>query len=197
MRRRMTFDLSDEAQRALDAEQSVLILGGPGSGKTTLSLLKAQRLVPDLKPGQEILFLSFSRAAVHQVVVRCSGVLRAVERRCISVKTYHAFCMEILRTHGRLLTAHQPRILYPRQERLMRSAFGGDDWSVERQRLADEDGIYAFDQFAISSADLLWRAASVRSLLADRYPVIILDEFQDTNDAQWAVVQQLAEGSQL
>ena len=193
----MTFDLSDEAQRALDAEQSVLILGGPGSGKTTLSLLKAQRLVPDLKPGQEILFLSFSRAAVHQVVVRCSGVLRAAERRCISVKTYHAFCMEILRTHGRLLTTHQPRILYPRQERLMRSAFDGDDWSVECQRLADEDGIYAFDQFAISSADLLWRAASVRSLLADRYPVIILDEFQDTNDAQWAVVQQLAEGSQL
>lgn len=43
--------------------------GGPGSGKTTIALLKAQKRIPDLKPGQEILFLSFSRAAVRQVLI--------------------------------------------------------------------------------------------------------------------------------
>jgi len=191
-----TFDLSKTAQAALDSDGPVLVLGGPGSGKTTLSLLKAQRLIPELEPGQEILFLSFSRAAVHQVMVRCAGVLTTAERRRISVKTYHAFCMEILRAHGRLLTAHRPRILFPRQERLLRSKFDGP-WAVERQRLADEDGRYAFDQFAGGAANLLSRAEAVRQLLADRYPVIILDEFQDTNNAQWALVQQLGEGSRL
>lgn len=192
----MNFDLSATARQALDSEGPVLVLGGPGSGKTTLSLFKAQRLTRQLGPGQEVLFLSFSRAAVHQVVVRCKEVLSADERRLIAVKTYHAFCMEILQAHGRLLTGHPPRMLFPRQERLRKSAHEGD-WTGEQGRLATEEGLYSFDQFASSSADLLTRASCVRTLLADKYPVVIFDEFQDTNDSQWAFVQQLARASRI
>lgn len=192
----MSFTLSDTAQAALEADGPTLVLGGPGSGKTTLSLLKAQQLIPRLAPGQQVLFLSFSRAAVHQVVVRCKDVLTTDERRVIAVKTYHAFCMEILRAHGRLLTGATPRILFPREERLRQSTHDGD-WATEQERLATEEGTYAFDQFARSSAELLTRADCVRTLLAQQYPIVILDEFQDTNDAQWALVQQLAQGSQL
>ena len=193
----MTFRFSEVARRAFESDGPALVLGGPGSGKTTLSLLKAQRLIPSLAPGQEVLFLSFSRAAVHQVAVRCKDVLNTEERRLIAVKTYHAFCMEILRTHGRLLTGGStPRILFPRDERLRRAAHDGD-WGAERERLAAEEGIYAFDQFASGSAELLERIACVRELLADRYPIVILDEFQDTNDAQWALVQQLARASRI
>lgn len=47
----------------LAAAGHLLVTGGPGSGKTTIALLKAQKRIPNLKPGQEILFLSFSRAA--------------------------------------------------------------------------------------------------------------------------------------
>jgi DNA helicase-2/ATP-dependent DNA helicase PcrA len=192
----MSFTLSDTARDALDADGPMLVLGGPGSGKTTLSLLKAQRLIPLLAPGQEVLFLSFSRAAVHQVIVRCKDVLSRDERRLIAVKTYHAFCMEVLRAHGRLLTGTTPRILFPREERLRQSVHDGD-WTAEQERLATEEGVYAFDQFARSSADLLKRSDCVRALLAERYPIVILDEFQDTNDAQWALVQELARGSQV
>ena len=42
----MTIKLSDEAARALEQEGSILVTGGPGSGKTTLALLKAQQLIP-------------------------------------------------------------------------------------------------------------------------------------------------------
>ena len=59
--------LSDTAENALQSECPVLVLGGPGSGKTTLSLLKAKSYVSELAPEQAILFLSFSRAAVRQV----------------------------------------------------------------------------------------------------------------------------------
>lgn len=192
----MNFEFSKAARQVLGSSGSAVVLGGPGSGKTTLSLLKAKRLLPSLEPGQEVLFLSFSRAAVHQVSVRCKDVLSAEERSLIAVKTYHAFCMDILRVHGRLLTAGQPRILFPRDERLRRAAHDGD-WAEERHRLATEEGLFAFDEFASCGADLLARAECVRTLIADRYPIIILDEFQDTNDAQWALVQQLALGSRL
>lgn len=192
----MILDLSEQAQAALAEDCPILVLGGPGSGKTTLSLLKAQRMMTGLKTGQEILFLSFSRAAVRQVLTRCKDLLTFEERQNINVKTYHAFCMDILRAHGRLLTGVPARLYFPGPERVGKAAFDGD-WEAERLRLATEDGLYVFDLFASSSAGLLARSSSVCELIADKYPVIIVDEFQDTDDAQWELVKILSVGSRL
>jgi len=192
----VTFELSEQATAALDEERPILVLGGPGSGKTTLSLLKAQRLMPTLKPEQEILFLSFSRAAVRQVVIRCKDVLKTDERRLIQVRTYHSFALDILRSHGRLLSGQQATPLFPGPEKVAKAAFGGD-WAIERQRMADEDGVFAFDLFAGSAARILRESDAVARLLAQRYPVIIVDEFQDTNDSQWEFVQLLARHSHV
>lgn len=192
----MTLDLSEVARDALEADGPVLVLGGPGSGKTTLSLVKAQRLLPDLQPEQQILFLSFSRSAVNQVATRRDGILKGNERRLINVKTYHAFCIEVLTAHGRLLSGSAPRILFPREEQLRKSVFQGD-WTDEQQRLAKEEAVHCFDQVASSCAQLLQRSTCVRDLLANRYPVVILDEFQDTSDSQWTLVKQLAVSSRI
>ncbi|WP_240630121.1 UvrD-helicase domain-containing protein [Specibacter cremeus] len=186
--------LSETAQGALSHDCPVLVLGGPGSGKTTLSLLKAQAMLPDLQPGQEILFISFSRAAVRQVEIRCKDILRSEERRQIAVRTYHAFALDILRAHGRLLTGHTPRIIYPGEENLAKASFEGN-WDVEAERLACDEGRYVFSHFAEAAARLVTSATSVASLIANKYPVIILDEFQDTDDAQWALVKALSERS--
>lgn len=191
----MTFDLSEQAQHAYDQDGRIMVLGGPGSGKTTLSLLKTQRLIPSLQPGQSILFLSFSRAAVRQVLNRCRDVLSADERSRITVQTYHAFCMDILRAHGRLLTGAPARILFPDKEKVAKAGHEGE-WVDERDRLAGE-GIYAFDNFAGGASELLTRVSKVAELVADRFPIIILDEFQDTSDSQWALVQALGERSEL
>jgi len=192
----MNIELSDDVRAALDAEGPILVLGGPGSGKTTLALLKAQQLIPALQPGQEVLFLSFSRAAVRQVLVRCRDVLTNGERQLITVKTYHAFCMDLLKSHGQLLTGRSPRVVYPTAARLAKSAHDGD-WAEEEQRLAREEGRYCFDQFAPASVELLSRAACVLELIGKHYPVIILDEFQDTDDAQWELVKLLSQHSCL
>lgn len=165
--------------------------GGPGSGKTTIALLKAQKRIPNLKPGQEILFLSFSRAAVRQVLTRCKAILSSDERRLIEVQTYHSFCLEALRTHGRLLNGLQARIAYPDQERIERAEFNGD-WPAELERRASDEGVFAFDQFAGAVATVVERCAAVRDLLGRKYPMIILDEFQDTDDDQWRIVAALA-----
>lgn len=192
----MTFDLAGSAKEAYHQDGRVMVLGGPGSGKTTLSLLKAQRLIPDLEPGQQILFLSFSRAAIRQVMLRCRDVLTASERAHISVQTYHAFCIDILRAHGRLLTGQPARILFPDREKVAKANFDGD-WNVERERLATDESIYAFDHFAGGAARIIGGVAKVAELVADRFPVIIVDEFQDTSDSQWTLVQALAARSNL
>lgn len=187
----MEVELSETAQGALDHDCPVLVLGGPGSGKTTLSLLKAQAILPTLQPGQEILFLSFSRAAVRQVELRCHDILRSDELRQIAVRTYHAFAMDVLRVHGRLLTGHAPRIIYPGDENLAKASFAGD-WGTEVERLARDEGSYVFSQFADAAAQLVTNTIAIASLIANKYPMIILDEFQDTDDAQWALVRALS-----
>lgn len=192
----MTISLSDQGQAILDETGPMLVIGGPGSGKTTISLVKSKQLIADLGDGQEVLFLSFSRAAVRQVLIRCKDILTGPERKRIAIKTYHAFCLELLRAHSKLLTGRQARIMYPATTSIQKRALG-DDWPEEEARLADDEGVYAFDQFARSATRLLGEADAVANLLASRYPVIILDEFQDTSDDQWTLVQELAKRSRL
>src|SRR4051812_36889448 len=186
----MKLELCGKRKEIIAQDGHLLVLGGPGSGKTTIALFKAQRRSATLKPGQEVLFLSFSRAAIRQVLLRCKEILTPAERRAVTVQTYHAFCMELLEAHGRLLGGRPIRFLYPGEERLQKSGFDGD-WHVERRRQATEMGLYCFDLFASGTADLLERCVALRDLIADRFPMIIVDEFQDTDDSQWRIVQAL------
>jgi len=62
--------VGDAREQILSAEGHVLVLGGAGSGKTTVALhAAAHRIAAGLMPGQCVLFLSFSRA-------RTTGVRR-------------------------------------------------------------------------------------------------------------------------
>ncbi|WP_234836667.1 UvrD-helicase domain-containing protein [Sinorhizobium meliloti] len=61
-------DLTPAQKDVLTVEGHQLVVGGPGSGKTTVSILKAAKIAcQKLKPGHRILFLSFARATVSRV----------------------------------------------------------------------------------------------------------------------------------
>ncbi|MHB8391492.1 MAG: UvrD-helicase domain-containing protein [Acidobacteriaceae bacterium] len=196
----------------------LLVTGGPGSGKTTVSILKAAQIAEcDLRPGQKILFLSFARATVSRVVeaIEYEQQIPCEQKQRIDVETYHSFFWRILKAHGYL--AGLPRrlsILAPPGEAIALSVVrrsyaaaknlteaeqaekkGREE--AERLRLAREDGRICFDLFAPAVGDILQGSVRIRQLIATMYPVIIFDEFQDTNAEQWRVVRALGQFSTL
>jgi len=97
-------NLTIQQGQALANVGDLLIVGGPGCGKTTIGLLKARdRICRGLEPGQAILFLSFSRSAITQIQGAARVTLPAAERGCLCIHTFHSFCWDILRSHGHLL----------------------------------------------------------------------------------------------
>ena len=79
----MAFTICEKRQSVIDEQGHALVIGGPGSGKTTLALLKSKGVLDTLAPGQSILFLSFSRAAVQQILKRCREILTKEEADCL------------------------------------------------------------------------------------------------------------------
>lgn len=179
-------------------------MGGPGSGKTTLALMKATKRITDgLQPGQSVLFLSFSRAAVARIAEAAKGQVCIDQKSDLSIQTFHSFFWQILQGYGYLLGS--PRaisIVLSHDEKAMRSGIERDspawqNWEESRLQMFHTQGRICFDLFAPLTAEIMGRARSVRNRIASRYPLILVDEAQDTGNEQWECVRLLAERSQI
>lgn len=211
-------DLTDAQKEVIRTGGHQLVTGGPGSGKTTVSILKAAKIAQAaLGLEQRILFLSFARATVSRVLeaIDEERQITPQERQRIEVDTYHSFFWRILKTHGYLIGfPRRMTILTPPNEAIalsgVRSGYKAASKlseeekaekrvreEAERIRLATEEGKVCFDLFADRVGTLLHGSRNVRALISTMYPFIILDEFQDTSADQWSVVQALGMGSTL
>lgn len=195
------FELSDQKKELLNTNGPLLILGGPGSGKTTIALLKANQIIEQdgLSRGQLVLFLSFARATVSRVEEQVGQMISTDNKKHIEVNTYHGFIWGILRSHGYLLNSKSPLKLLTPPEAASRFANTSNEQerTAEKRRLFDAEGIVHFDLFAGLGAELLSRSNSLARIISDAYPVIILDEFQDTNPDEWSFIKELGKRSRL
>jgi DNA helicase-2/ATP-dependent DNA helicase PcrA len=72
-----------------------------------------------------------------------------------------------------------------------------DDWLSERNRLFLDEGRIAFDLFGPNAVALLEASEHLRWLAAARFPMLIVDEAQDTNADAWRCVELLASRCQV
>lgn len=190
-------ELTKQQQAVLDEAGDMLVVGRPGTGKTSIALLKALRHLGEAKDTNgQVLFLSFSRAAVQRIESAAKlYVPRAVAKR-LQITTFHAFCFDILRSHPRLVK--MPRlgaIVLPHQERMI--AAEAADAGAEYARLEREEGRVPFERLLDLTLDLFRRHTPLRAAYARAYPMILVDEYQDTNDKQDELIDLLAAPGQV
>jgi DNA helicase II / ATP-dependent DNA helicase PcrA len=211
--------LDDEQREAVDAdERAIAVLAGPGSGKTRVLSYRARRLLID-DAGARALLLTFTNKAAAEMKARALGVTAVMSGR-IQASTFHTFGLRVLRSHGALVGIEPDFEILDRDEQETFAAEAAHAagfraqrgrWSYLRLRREDviDESVGAFgrayeaakraarvvdfDDLIVYTADLLEQHGEIAEAYGTRFSHLLVDEFQDTNTAQFAIVKALCE----
>lgn len=211
----------------------LLILAGPGSGKTRVVTHRIAHLLQQGISGKNVLALTFTNKAADEMKAR---VARLVPLPTVWMGTFHRFCARLLRMYGQLVGLSENYSIYDVDDsrRMLAEAIidegvdlshttpeaishaiswaknnlmGPDEYVPRRghhlagiiervypayQRRLLQANAVDFDDLLLHVARLLKENPEVRSRLDDRYRYILVDEYQDTNLAQYAIVRALS-----
>jgi DNA helicase-2/ATP-dependent DNA helicase PcrA len=211
----------------------LLVLAGPGSGKTRVITRRAARIATEVVRPEQVLAITFTNKAAEEMRSRIVA-LGAGEG--MTVCTFHALCAKLLRMYGdragiprgftifdvddrrRVLkdvieacglstTNYPPAAIEQRISRAKNDMIDAagyaerhDDWQSRaiariydayERRMADMGGL-DFDDLLMRTAKLLMTDADLVDLLGRRFRYVLIDEYQDTNDAQYQIARLLA-----
>jgi len=176
-------------------------MGGPGAGKTTVSLLKANWLIENAKllPEQKVLFLSFARSTITNIQKTTQALIPEKNRKLIEINTYHGFIWRLLQNYSYLLNGNRRiSLLTPHMASAHLAEVDGSDMRGQKlEELYADNGLLSFDLFAKYAAELFKRSDRILRLITDTHPVIIVDEFQDTDGNEWEFIQALGRNSTM
>lgn len=193
-------NICENRKKILESKSHIIIEGGPGSGKTTIGLLKAKRILDDasLLTNQKIVFLSFARATISRIEEQAQNLLTRADKKNLEITTYHAFAWSIVQSFGYLLKSHRSfKIITPPNLAAKIAAVDPSLKNQFKQSLLDKDGIICFDLFSSIAAQILEQSNKICSIISAAYPIIIVDEFQDTDNAEWQLIKLLGVNSTI
>jgi DNA helicase-2/ATP-dependent DNA helicase PcrA len=91
-------NLNEKQKEAVLAEDNTLILiAGPGSGKTRVLTCKIAHLKANSTPSGQILAVTFTNKAAKEMKERLQHMLGEEAVRYMWVNTFHAACVKMLR----------------------------------------------------------------------------------------------------
>jgi superfamily I DNA/RNA helicase/RecB family exonuclease len=176
----------------------LLVLAGPGTGKTTTLVEAVVQRVNEGASPDEVLVLTFSRKAAEELRQRIAARLgRTVAEP--SASTFHSFCYSVLRTYDVGPGGRLPRLLSgaEREMRVRQLLIGNADGEGTTRWPVEFEPALRLRGFASEVADLLDRArergldgAAVRQLgLAHDRPIWVaagafMDEYLNVLEAR-------------
>ncbi|MCP4167369.1 MAG: UvrD-helicase domain-containing protein [Chloroflexi bacterium] len=231
--------LNPAQQTAVKAtEGPVLVLAGPGSGKTRVLTHRIAYLIDELgvEPWR-IMAVTFTNKAADVMRERTAALLGMEEGlHGLSLGTFHRICARFLRVQAETIglnpryvifdsddqqqvikqalrdldldeKRHRPRAVHSAISRAKNELITPDRFPTPSYREEIIARVYAryqelltlssaldFDDLLMKTAFMLRDYPEIMQLYQRRYQYILVDEFQDTNTAQYELVRLLAGG---
>jgi DNA helicase-2/ATP-dependent DNA helicase PcrA len=227
--------LNPQQQQAVTAGLGpVLVMAGPGSGKTRVLTSRIAYLIGEMgvRP-YNILAVTFTNKAAREMANRVTDLLGGVAPG-LTLGTFHATCARLLRREAQHLPFDDNFVIYDQDDQLdlVKRALADLNLDEKRHRppvvhnaisnakneliLPDAYPIQSyldevvrrvykryqelllsnnaldFDDLLLWTAYLLEENAPVREKYARRFEHILVDEFQDTNQAQYRLLRHLS-----
>lgn len=218
-------------------EGPLIVLAGPGSGKTRVITYRIARLMQRGVHADEILALTFTNKAAREMSERVHGLLKGIQ---VQVSTFHSFCARLLRrfpdqvglkgnftimdstdqvqlvrrimkdigfdtstldprrvlnrisnSRNNLISAEAFRHNYEERvgdpiDAVVYEVFPEYELQVLNQNSVD------FDALLLHVVDILSSNDEMREFLDRTYRYVLVDEYQDTNLAQYRIVRGLS-----
>ncbi len=228
-------DTLNPAQReaAAHVDGPMLVLAGPGSGKTRVVTHRIAHLLRQGVYGSQVLALTFTNKAAAEMRSR---VEQLAPGQPVWVSTFHRFGAKLLRQYadlvgltpnytiydtsdslqtlkrvieaGKLKTMHytperiasaisaaKNKLITPDEFEPRRgsplSQIVAEVYPAYQQRMVASSAV-DFDDLLLHVAKLLHDQPEVRATLDNRFRYILVDEYQDTNHAQYVMVRALS-----
>src|SRR5919197_620644 len=193
-----------QREAVVTTEGPLLVIAGAGSGKTRVLTHRVAHLLATqgVKPN-EILAITFTNKAAGEMRERLERMLGRVAR-AIWILTFHAACGRILRREAQRLgyrsnftiydQADQIRLVGPVEFRERVSSFYdqtvADVYELYQRKLFTSNAV-DFDDLLYLTVDVLERFPDARERWQKAFRYILVDEYQDTNHAQYRLLQLL------
>ncbi len=216
-------------------EGPLLILAGPGSGKTRVIAHRIAYLVREknVRP-RRILAVTFTNKAAREMRDRVFSLVGEDLGRDITLGTFHAVCSRILRIDGEQIGVPRTFTIYDDSDQIAAVKRALEDQGVDPRRIApravlsaishakselqgprefaaivadyfqevtsrvflryqdllEQNSALDFDDILLKTVELFNEREEVLEKYADRYLYVHIDEFQDTNIAQYVLAKQ-------
>ncbi|HPS55570.1 MAG TPA: UvrD-helicase domain-containing protein, partial [Sedimentisphaerales bacterium] len=226
--------LTDSQRQAVcHVEGPLLILAGPGSGKTRVITYRIAELIRVGVRPWNICAITFTNKAADEMRQRA---LAQGASSSVQISTFHSLCVRILRQYSDNAQLGSNFSIYDSKEqaRCVRQAISDCDLDTSNfaparmhsaistlknnmedvdtyeteaigffpkalakiyrqyQTILKENNALDFDDLLMSTALMLRNDADVRAQLSDRFKYLLVDEYQDTNSAQYEIAKYIA-----
>jgi DNA helicase-2/ATP-dependent DNA helicase PcrA len=222
-----------QREAVLHIEGPLLILAGPGSGKTRVVTHRIAHLLAQGVPDYQILALTFTNKAADEMRRRVAELVPGAK---VWMSTFHRFCARLLRQYATSVGLGENFTIYDTDdsrkvlkqtveelgedlthvtpERLQAAISWAKNHLIPPDRYEPQAGsaigkivarIYPayqarlladsavdFDDLLLHVVTLLTESPELRRSLDARYRYIMVDEYQDTNLAQYTIVRALS-----
>jgi len=227
-------DLTEPQRAAVThTDGPLLVLAGPGSGKTRVITRRAAYLARTVTAPWNVLAITFTNKAAGEMRERIEAL--GVEQG-MTIGTFHAVCAKLLRIHHERAGVTRNFTIFDRDDRrkvlkraIEAAELSTQNWTPARvekhisdaknammtpadyaedvtgfqgktiariyeayEGLMTQLGGLDFDDLLMRFARLLECDRELRDQLEDRFRYVLVDEYQDTNEAQYRIARLLS-----